>query len=775
MSRVTGWDARSRSRTCWPPIDRCLGVWLALALLAGSGLTHASPFTTAPLVEDRPRIALVLSGGGARGFSHVGVLKALEAARVPVDMVVGTSMGAIIGGLYASGMSAADLEREILSVDWDNLFTGRVPRPSLSQRRKEEDFALSPVLQLGFRDGQFVLPTGAVSSRSLELLLRRYTLHTRHLRDFDQLPIPFRAVATDMVTGEAVLLQQGDLAAALRASMSVPGVFSPLEWQGRLLGDGGLVNNLPVDVARRMGADRVIAVNIGTPLASRDSLGSVVGVTLQMINILTEQNVQRSVTLLTPQDLLLQPQLGDLTSASFDQAEALVTRGLRYGESVAASLAPFALSASAYAAWQQQRAERYAQLMTRMPDTLAFVRIDGVDEQQQARLIRQLDTQPGDPVEPAAIEADLQRLVALDEYVRLDYRLEPVPGTDREGLVYQLTEDPAALNQFRIGLDLRTDFQGVGDFNLRISHNQRALSRFGTQWRNRLELGATVAAGTEVYHPFGTDRQAFVSTYADHELRRIEWFDAQGDPLAQFRRRTTRLGLDAGWHFGRTANTGDIRVGLVASRRQSLPQFVNNRPGAVREVTWTEGAWRIAAVADQLDNAHFPEQGYRYTLDVQSGRYRVDGAGTGFLRWTASATEVVRMGPHILNLYARLAGSSTVSPNAVDEYALGGFQNLSGFRPGQLAGNEMALLRVAYHQRLDPSPGLARAWYVGGTLEAGAVWKPSGTQAGLQGRDRWRLGSSVYLGADTGIGPLYFGVVHAPRGYTGLYFLLGRP
>ncbi len=765
----------------WGPL---LGPLWGLALLATATGALAQPApTTAPSggllareATDRPRVALVLSGGGARGFSHVGILKALEAANVPVDMVVGTSMGAIIGGLYASGLSPAELERQILAVDWRNLFTGEVPRPQRSQRRKEEDFHYSPVLQLGFRDGQFVLPAGTVSSRSLELLLRRFTLHTRELSDFNQLPIPFRAVATDMVTGEPVLLERGDLAAALRASMSVPGVFSPLEWEGRLLGDGGLVNNLPVDVARQMGADIVIAVHIGTPLATRDSLNSLVGLTLQSINILTEQNVNRSIALLTPNDLLLQPNLGELTAASFEQADELIELGRAYGESVVSSLQRFAIAPADYAAWQQRRSARFAELQQGLPTTLAFVRIEGVPEPQIQRLQRQLDIRPGDAPDPDAIEQDLQRLVALDDYVRLDYRLQAVPGTDREGLVLVLTEDPASINQFRVGLDLKTDFQGLGDFNLRISHNRRDLNALGAQLRTRVELGATVAAGTELYQPLGDDRQWFLSSYADHELRRIEWFDAGGNPLAQFRRRTTRIGLDTGWHLGRTGHTGDIRLGVIGSRRQSLPQFANIQGvSRVREVTWTEAAWRLAWVADQLDHAHFPQSGYRYAFDWQRGHYRVEGERTPFTRWTATVNRVARLGPHIWNASLQLAQSSTVAPSAVDEFALGGLQNLSGYRPGQLAGNEMALARLTTYRRMGSSPGLARAWYVGGSVEAGAVWRQSAGQTLQQGRQRWRIGSSLFVGADSGIGPVYFGLVHAPSGYTGLYFLLGRP
>lgn len=770
---------------------RCL--WRLLAAFAwlvaahGQAAGAASPLldrTAAPAPDTaaapsghRPRIGLVLSGGGARGFAHVGILKALEAARVPVDVIAGTSMGAIIGGLYASGMDPAALEREILAVDWGRLFDDRPPRQDLTQRRKEEDFTYSPAVRLGFKDGQFQFPKGAVSSRSLELLLRRYTLHTRHLPDFDALPTPFRAVATDMETGEPVLLSSGDLAAALRASMSVPGVFSPLEWDGRILGDGGLVNNLPVDVARAMGAEIVIAVNIGTPLARRETLGTALGVTVQMINILTEQNVRRSIEGLNRRDLLLTPDLGSLTAASFDQGPALMAIGERYGASVIEAMRRFALDEVAYAAWQSARQTRHEALLATLPDSLAFVHIEGVSSAQAARLMRQIDVAPGDALEPHRIEEDLGRLVALDDYVQLDYRLAPATDGTGEGLIYRLRDDDGARHQLRLGLDLQTDFQGQGDFRLRLSHTLRDAGHRGAQWRTRVELGATVALGTEWYQPLGDDRSRFTSAYADHELRKIEWFDAGGDPLALFHRRTTRIGADLGWHLGRAGNWGDVRVGAIAARRRSLIDYDNQRVGrgTLRDVGWREYAWRLAWVSDQLDHANFPGQGHRYQIEWQRGHYRARGTATDFIRWEASLNEVFRDGPHVWNLYGRLSRSTALPPGAADEYSLGGFQQLSGYRVGQVAGNALMLLRLGYYRRLSLNPGVARALFVGGTLEAGGAWDAT-ERLRLSGyRDNLRWGSSVYLGADTAIGPVYLGLVHAPRGYTGLYFLLGKP
>ena len=756
---------------------RRLFLWLtccaALLCAAGHSLAATSPTppsSTPQAAASRPRVALVLSGGGARGFAHVGILKALETAHVPVDMVVGTSMGAIIGGLYATGMSAEELEHEIQRLDWPGMFLSRPPRPSLPHRQKEEDFEFSPVLQVGFRDGEFRLPQGAVSSNALELLLRRYTLHTRHLENFDGLPTPFRAVATDMETGEAVVLEKDDLAAALRASMSVPGVFAPLEWNNRILGDGGLVDNLPVDVARSMGADLVIAVNIGTPLSGREKLNSVVGVSLQMINILTQQNVQRNLQQLTRNDLLLEPPLGTLTSADFSKALELMALGQTYASTVTAALDRFALPPAEYAQWQAERSQTRLALQSTSQQPLAFVRLQGIPLNRMDNLLTRIESRAGDALNPQLIEQDVARLASTETFQRIDYRLEDTARG--EGLVYQLQESDVGPHQFRIGLGLKSDFQGQGDFNLRLSHNLRQLTDSEAEWRNRLELGATVALGSELYQPYGAGHTRFFSLYADHELRKVEVYDPDGTALVSGRRRTSHLGLDHGWHLGEGGRWGDFRLGWIGTRRQSIPDFINASPVVVPgQITWTESALRLAAVTDQLDHANFPQTGHRFTLEVQSGTLRDDTGKTNFLRWDGSLNAVTSVGRHTFNAYLRLARTDHIPLGAIDEYSLGGFQQLSGYRIGQVVGNNLALGRLSYYHRLTAEPGLARAWFAGGSLELGNAWNSTQDMS-------WsdlRAGSSLFIGADTGFGPLYLSLVHAPRGYTGIYFLLGRP
>jgi NTE family protein len=751
-----------------------LTLLLALPLCWLPALAQTPPGPPAPSdAAARPKVALVLSGGGARGFAHVGVLKALEAARVPVDMIVGTSMGAIVGGLYASGMTADELEREILAVQWGDLFNSREPRQLLSQRRKEEDFELSPVLALGFREGGFRLPTGAVSSRSLEMLLRRYTLPTRHLTSFDQLPTPFRAVATDMETGQPVVMDSGDLATALRASMSVPGVFSPVTVGERILGDGGLVDNLPVGVARRMGADVIIAVNIGTPLAGRETLGTVLGITAQMVNILTEQNVQASIATLTPSDLLLTPPLGKLTSADFERAPELVRIGREYADTVTAALQRFSAPQDRYARWVSARVEA-AVGNTERVGRIASIRFEGVNERRAERLEAGLDTGVGQRVDVDRIEDDLQKLAAAGDYERIDYSLVRRPGTDQEDLAILLRENNWGPNYLRLGIDLRTDFQGQGAFNLRLSHNRHWLNDSGAEWRNRVQLGETLGVFSEIYQPLGLASERFVAAYIDGRVRKVELFAPSGEALALVQRQGVQVGADIGWPIGLRGTIGEMRLGVIGAQRSTTPELVSRAiPLNVAQTQrWREAGVRATVMADQLDYANFPSRGYRAMGEAVVGRRSYDNLPSGpFDRIEASVTAVKSWGPHTLNVGARLARASDVPLGAVDEYSLGGFQQLSGYRVGQVAGNYLAFGRLTYYRRLPFDAGPARALFAGGSLEAGNAWA---NRRDVSLRDL-RGAGSLFIGADTGIGPLYLSLVSAPKGFTGLYLFLGRP
>jgi NTE family protein len=749
-----------------------IGTSRALAVLAGAWFALAAPSRAAeepspPAARpERPRIGLVLSGGGARGLAHVGVLKVLERERVPVDLVVGTSMGAIIGGLYASGMRADEIERELLAVRWDEVFAPRVGRPELSQRRKEQDFELSPVLELGYRDGELRAPQAAVSSRGLESLLRRYTLPVRTVTQFDRLPIPFRAVATDMESGRPVELAEGDLASALRSSMSVPGVFPPIELGGRVLGDGGLVDNLPVAIARRMGADVVIAVNVGTPLAGRDTLSSIVGLTAQMINILTEQNVQRSLALLAPDDLLITPALGTLGSGDFERTRDLVALGRQAAEAARARLARHAVAPERYATWREGRAPPPA-----TPVTLDVVAFEGTTATAPERLAAQLESQPGRPFDVGRAERDVRRLAASGDYLRADFRIVDSPVG--QGLVFDLDDKPWGPNFLRLGLDLATDFAGRSSFNLKLAHDRRWLTRNGTEWRNRVNLGSSPLVASELYHPLNWTATLandwFVALWGLAERRRLSLFDDRGDETAIFDRLLGRTGVDLGQPW---AEFGEVRFGLVHATQRTRPRVLGTSYTGARDTErWHENGVRARVVIDQLDYAIFPLAGYRFEAEASAARRRGDTAGVAN-RLQGSATGVLTRGRHTFNLHA-LAGvtnESDVTP-LVGRYALGGFHFLSGYEPGQITGNHIAFARLTWYMRLNREVVLTRGFFLGATLEAGNAWlrRPDISLADL------KSGYSVFVGADTGIGPMYLGLTNAPGGSAGITFFIGRP
>ena len=745
-----------------------LGLWAALGAATAADTT-APDADHAPAKSGRPKVGLVLSGGGARGLSHVGVLKVLEREHVPIDMIAGTSMGAIIGGLYASGMTADELEAVLSQVDWDAMFASRVGRQQLSQRRKEEDFEIAPLLEIGMRNGELRAPLGALSGRGLESLLRHHTLPVRDVRQFDRLPIPFRAVATDMESGQPMVLAGGDLALALRSSMSVPGLFAPTELDGRILGDGGLVDNVPIDVARAMGADILIVVNIGTPLAPRDTLSSVAGITTQMINILTEQNVQRSLATLTARDVLITPDLGKLSSADFNRAPELVARGEHGTEPVLARLASLALDAPHYAQWRSTHRSP-----ARAPSTVAFVRFEGTELSNPQRFAAQLESQAGQTFDAGKAERDAQRLAATGDYVRADYRYVSTP--DGNGLVFDLEDKPWGPHYFRVGLDLSTDFRGSSAFNLKVSHNRHWLDANGSEWRNQWQIGQVPRWFTELYHPLnwtlGLSNDWFLAGYGELQRRELAVYNSDsGAERGRFNRGMGRIGIDLGQPWGRL---GEVRIGYTHVVDRSSPDILAPEyTGPRQSQTVREGGLRLAVVLDQLDFANFPQHGYRVEAETVTGRHE-DSLASGsepFTRLEAQGSVVGSWGRHTLNGYARVQSAGSSALTGLGRYALGGFQQLSGYRTGQLEGNSVLFGRLAYYLRTTEAPVFTRGFFVGGSLEAGNAW------------DRWRdvslgdlrTGMSLFVGSDTGLGPIYLGVTYAPRGSSGLYLFIGRP
>ncbi len=718
---------------------------------------HTQPASTP---AKRPKIGLVLSGGGARGLTHIGVLKVLEELHVPVDYLTATSMGAIVGGLYASGMSAREMEQLITSLDWPSLFSDQPPRRELSVRRKREDAQYTIPLELGFRDFSFRLSTGALSGQNLELLLHGLTWRDDDIGSFDKLPIPFRAVATDLVDGKEVVFDHSPLYIAMRGSMSVPGIFAPLDVHGRMLGDGGLVKNLPVDVVKSMGAEVVIAINIGTPLMTREQLSSFLGIAEQSINILTEQNVRAQRALLVPpRDVLIEPDLGVLSASDFEKGAAFIELGEKAARAASDALRRYALPADAYAAYRE---------MVRRPQgaadpELTFVGVRGTEITNPEVLQAQVGLAPGAKLDLKEAQRDIATLYGRGDFERIEYRLIDAPG--QRGVEFDVAEKPWGPNFLLFGVGFSSDMEGENVFGLRARHKRIWLDSLGAEWINDVEVGTTNRFSSAYYQPINLAQTVFLSAYGSISGVPENVF-VQGVKLAEYDVLDERVGLDLGYVMGAW---GEIRIGPQYAHRRADPTVA----GPAFPVTKLD-EWGVAFLGriDTQDNAFFPRHGLRATATAFSGTQRQQGADRSVTRAEVDIHQSIPIGGRdALNLGVRVAGTSRFDPTLIGNFHLGGFLDISGLRTRELEGSYLAIGRVVYLHRMGNLPVFGNTYYVGGSLEIGNVWQQ---KSAMSLDDTYKAGS-VFFAADSPLGPFYVAWGHTSRGESTWYLLLGRP
>jgi NTE family protein len=745
------------------PADRPQAVSPMTGVAAAGAATVVSPG------KPRPKIGLVLSGGGARGLTHIGVLKVLQQMRVPIDYIAATSMGAIVGGLYASGMSPDAMEQRLAGVSWPTLLSDSPPRLDMGFRRKEEETAFPLSLELGYRDGEFRAFKGALSGSNLELFLHELTRNVDAISSFDRLPIPYRAVATNMVTGKELIFDRGPLYKAMRASMSVPGMFAPVEVDGTILGDGGLVNNLPVDVVRAMGADIVIAVNIGTPLMSRDQLSSIVGYASQMLNILTEQNVRAQLGSLRPQDILISPDLGDLTFIDFTAGSKFVALGKAAAQDEEARLAMLAASPTEYAAIQERLAIVAAEPTTK----LDFVNVEGTLYANPQVLEDQMETQPGKAFDLKVLEKDLARIYGRGDFEQIDYQLLTVGG--KNGLIVNVAEKSWGPNFLRFGLSLDSDFQGDARFNILFGHKRAWINSLGGQWTNEVVLGSLRRYFTEFYQPLSTKTPFFTSAYGVIQ-RAPEYIFDGNSRVAEYNVLTEVAGVDVGTPLG---TLGEVRLGYRWTHVRGDPTVASKEFPIVAA---TEQGLRLLGRWDSLDNPYFPRKGLRAEAEVFVGQrdelvrggafptpVEDDGLSSRAAITGNGAWEFSR--DRFLNVYMRAGGITKERDDLITDFNLGGFLQLSGLRTNQLSGNYVGFVRGVYYHQIANIPVIGRAVYAGASVEAGNVWTTSSdiSASGL------RTAGSIFVAADTWLGPFYVAYGRASGGQSSFYLFLGRP
>jgi NTE family protein len=750
-------DSRSRSR--WA------GALLTVLLAAWIGSTHAAG--TAPQAEavreplGRPKIGLVLSGGGARGAAHIGVLKVLEELRIPVDVIAGTSMGSIVGASYATGFTVSQMEDTIRTITVDKLFTDRPPRADETIRQKTDDETPFILPELGVGKDGIVLPKGIVTGVALEGELRRL-VPIGNARSFDDLPIPFRAIATDIGTGEMVILQSGSVVQAIRASMSVPGAVAPVTIGQRQLVDGGLVRNLPVDVARAMGAEVIIAVNLGTPLLRPDQITSVFSVSMQMINILTEQNVHRSLKELTARDVLIVPELGDFSSADFDNLIKTVPIGEAAARKVADQLRRYSLPPAEYAALRL----RQAAPADKAPIVVEAIKVEGTRRVSPEVVLQSLETRVGEPLDRATIDLDMRRVFGRGDFENVNYALDEIDG--KQTLVVLVKEKPQR-DYIRLGLGLDADLGKQSNFNLYASYRSKWLNAWGAEWRSDLVLGTDVLLGTEFYQPLGPRQYFFVVPRLQYSIEPWRLFE-DSVQIAEYQDAVALSQLDIGANI---IEFGDVRVGALYGYRSF--QLQSGLPLFPEKGHVSLGALQARLRLDRLDSLNFTHSGFKVDLQAYSSLTAL-GADDQYSYWTGLAQGAYTIGSHTLE--ALISGGSRIGSNdipAYDLFNLGGFLYLSGLQRQQLKTEDFVFGRLVYRTKLADIP-LFEGVYAGASIEAAhlkpavPVWQGERITGYLD-----VLAGSVYLGLDTPLGPLYVGFGYANRDNRAVYLFLGRP
>jgi NTE family protein len=705
----------------------------------------------------RPKICLVLSGGGARGAAHIGVLKVLEEMRVPIDCIAGTSMGSLVGGAYATGMTVSEMETLISGVSMRSLISEKPPRQDQAIRRKLDDRTILSALELGITDSLDVtLPKGIVSGVGLETILRRLS-KVQGYRKFDELPVPFRAVATDLETGKAVVFAEGELPNVMRASMSIPGAIAPAEVGGQLLVDGMLVDNLPIDVVRAMGADVVIAVNLGTPLAKRDHIKSLIGVTGQMVSILTEQNVQRALALLAPGDVLIEPELGDFSATDFDHMPTTVPIGEAAARKTAAKLAALSVGDDVYAAWHDRLAR------TPPADTrpVAEIRFEPLHRVNAEVLTAMLETKPDAPINLDTLDRDMRRLFGTGDFEHVNYRILEEGG--RRVLDIEAVEKTWGPNYLRFGLGLGSDFRGNSYFNLAASYRRTWVNSLGAEWRTDAQLGRTSRFATEFYQPLETRRYFFVAPRFEFERRAYDLFQGS-ERIARYNLGTTQVAIDIGTEL---TKYGEARLGVLAG---SVRAHLDTGPPALEPPgARSQRAATLRLIYDQLDSANFPRSGTAASAEIFDSTKAL-GADDVYTKWEVDGATVHSFGRHTLNAAVKAGGSLSGALPRYDLFQWGGFLQQSGYPMGALLGERLTFGRLVYTYKLREQR-FFEGLYIGGSLEAGRMDKPL-----VPGSPTGTLKSlAIFFGVDSPLGPVYLGYGRAADGNRSAYFYLGRP
>ena len=707
----------------------------------------------------RPKIGLVLGGGGARGAAHLGILQVLEELRVPVHCVTGTSMGALVGGAYASGISPNEVLDLIGKADWTQMFDDSAGREEVNVRRKELDDRFYSGLELGVSRQGLRFREGAVAGEKLKLFFNQMVRADLGERPIEQLPMPLAIIATDIGTGERVAIRSGNLTSAMRASMSVPGLIAPVIREGRKLVDGGLTDNLPIGEARALcDPDVLIVVNVGSPLFRPDQVTGLATVLGQVVNLLTEQNVARSMGLLKPGDIYIRPELEGITSTAFTRQLDAARLGRKAAEAAAGELKRLSLAPAEYAAFQ----ERVRLAAPHAPPIIDQVAVAPTRFVHGGTVRRGIKQREGQPLDTVQLAEDLVREFNHGDLHSLDYTVSR--ERDRTILTITPVEKPWGPNYLRFGVNLASDFRGESTYNFRALFRASWMNPLGGEWLLGAQIGSRQRVDTEFYQPLDLRHLSFVRAFGSASLEKAPLF-FEGDRVAIYRVQNNLAGAEVGVNLG---VHGQASLGWVERR---IGAVLDTGPESFPNVTHRLGGPAASLAIDTYDHPFFPEKGIKLDVTHFDAQRILQGEGK-YSRTEARFGAAYSLGPWVV--LGGLEGGTAFKGELPlgDAFTLGGPRRLSGFAIDQMRGAEYAFGRIEGQYRLNFASPLYGLTLIAGVVgEAGRMNKPF-SETSLRG---WQRSLGAYLAANTFLGPVYLGVAESEHGKGRFYLFIGTP
>jgi len=752
--------------------------WVSLMCLWALGVAVHPSSAAEPQAAERPKIALVLSGGGAKGAAHLGVLKVLEEMHVPVDIVLGTSMGSYVAGMYALGYSAEEVTNKTLQMDWNKGYQDKVTRQDLSLRKKVQADEFQLQTDIGLSDGKVKLPEGMYQGQGMAALLREATSNLPAQRSFNELPLPYRAIATDMETVQPVVLDRGNLALVMQASMSIPGALKPVEIDNKLLADGGIVNNLPIDIALKMGADVIIAVDISDKLKPKSELNSAFGLVDQLTTFMTRSGTERQLSLLRSQDLLLTPEVSSYSVSDFSLMAEIVGRGESAANGMVKQLSTLSVSPEVYDEYQRNKLDRRAQLSGQPAYYLDKIVIHNNSRLSDEVIKGMLQVETGKVQTNENLEAGIERINALGTFERVTYQIDEEQG--QNVLVVNATEKAWGPNYLDFTFAIEEDFSSRSNYSYGVAYTLTNLNSYGGELRNEFSLGTWKHLRSEFYTPFDAEQRYYwqLGGGYDNETRSLYlsqaeslWADqpVTSSPSNFVTMESGTWGIDSelGWS---PQPWQQLALGMRAARSNLDLQ------GASSSITVDTWGPYLGYDLDSLDSRAFPEQGHylsgRLTYAHSQGGEDITTDREWGLVSELSLIQPIRLYErHTLNM--RLSGGGSAVSDLQPMYLqdLGGLFNLSGYQRYQLSGRYKLFGAMIYSYRLlDNNFGAFKSpLYLGFSLERGNIWA---SKSEMNWNDMQNA-ASIYVGSDTFLGPVYLAYGQADSGDSSAYLLFG--